>query len=78
MDATEFDERMKRLTARPPSTPVWDAVNLRTMGTRVRTFQAEAFDGIVKAKGLTRYEAIRRFCVSVIADPSLLDRLPWR
>lgn len=78
MDKTALDARMERLICRAPRTPVWDAVNMRTMGTRVRTTQAEAFDGIVKVYGLTRYEALRRFCVAVIRDPSVIDRLPWR
>lgn len=56
----------------------WDAANMRSMGTRLRTSQAALFDDIVKGYGLTRYEAIRRFCVSVIRDPGTLTRLKWR
>ena len=59
-------------------TPTWDAVNLRTMGTRLATRDAQAFDAIAAARGLTRYEAIRRFCKAVVNDPETLDRLPWR
>lgn len=59
-------------------TPTWDAVNMRSMGTRIKTEDAEAFDRIVLSIGLTRYEAIRRFCRSVLNDPETLDRLNWR
>lgn len=75
MDKTELDARLDRILKR---TPEWDRVHMRTMCTRVRTAQAHDFDAIVQGYGLTRYEALRRFCVAVLRDPSLLSRLPWR
>ena len=55
----------------------WDAANLRTVGTRLRTEQTELFDQIVYGYALTRYEAVRRFCLAVIKNPSLLASLDW-
>ena len=58
-----------------PSKIAWDRANLRTMGTRLRTEAAAQFDAAAASRNLTRYEAIRRFCVAVIRDPSILDGL---
>ena len=55
----------------------WDRSNLRTLSCKLPAKKAAEFDAIVKGYGLTRYEAIRRFCVAVTRDPSLLSRLPW-
>lgn len=56
----------------------WDKEHMRTLSCKLPRKKAEDFDSIVHAYGLTRYEAIRRFCVAVTRDPSLLARLPWR
>jgi len=56
----------------------WDRNHLYTMGTKLTADKAEAFDAICEAAGLTRYEAIRRFCVAVLMRPETLTGLRWR
>ena len=53
----------------------WDDDNLRTVCTRLKTSQAEAFGEVCAAHGMTRYEAIRRFCLTVMLNDGLLDQL---
>lgn len=48
---------------------------MRTASTRLRTETAEAFDRVCYAHGLSRYEALRRFCLTVVHDDTLLERL---
>ena len=59
-------------------TPAWDAHNMRTICTRIRTKQAEELDGILARHSITRYEAVRRFCVSVLRNEKTLTNLDWR
>ena len=51
---------------------------MRTICTRIRTKQEEELDAILARYGLTRYEAVRRFCVSVLRDERTLTNLDWR
>ena len=59
-------------------TPKWDRLHMRTVCTRLRTKQTEQFDAVCAAHGLTRYEALRRFCVAVLRDERTLTELDWR
>ena len=63
-----------------PLTPQerWDAEHVRTLATKLPTEKADAFREICEGYALTRYEALRRFCVAVIRNPTMLTTLVWR
>lgn len=52
----------------------WDRLNTFTLATKLNVAQTEAFDAACEARGITRYEALRRFCCAVIAKPETLDK----
>lgn len=56
----------------------WDRKHLCSMGTKLTVPRAVQFADICEARGITVYEALRRFCVAVIMRPETLDRLKWQ
>lgn len=56
----------------------WDRWHLYTITTKLNVEQTEAFDAACASRGLTRYAAIRRFCLAVILRPETLDKLRWQ
>ena len=49
-----------------------------TAATKLRLAQLDAFDRVCERAGLTRYEAIRRFCMACILRPDTLTGLRWK
>lgn len=56
----------------------WDRWHLYTIGTKLRVDQTEAFDAACAAAGITRYEALRRFCLACIKRPDTIEKLKWQ
>lgn len=56
----------------------WDRLHLCSMGTKLTQGKAIEFADICEARGITVYEALRRFCVAVIMRPETLDKLRWQ
>lgn len=56
----------------------WDAANLVTLSTHLTAARCAEFDAVCKAAGVSRYEALRRFCVACIMRPETLTGLRWQ
>lgn len=56
----------------------WDRWHLYTIGTKLNVEQTEAFDAACAAAGVTRYEALRRFCLACIKRPDTISKLRWQ
>lgn len=56
----------------------WDRYHLTTVSTRLGVEQLEAFDAACEAAGVSRYEAVRRFCVAAGMRPETVTALKWR
>lgn len=56
----------------------WDKAHVVTISTHLIAGRAAEFDAVCEAAGVTRYEALRRFCVACIMRPETLDRLKWQ
>ena len=53
----------------------WDAEHMRTLATKLPTEKADAFRETCEGYALTRYEALRRFCLTVVSNPAILTTL---
>lgn len=56
----------------------WDRYNLTTVSTRLNNDTLEAFDEVCEAAGVSRYEAVRRFCVACTMRPETLTKLRFQ
>lgn len=56
----------------------YDLWHLYTIATKLNVEKTEAFDAVCEAAGVTRYEALRRFCIACIMRPETLTGLKWR
>lgn len=56
----------------------WDRLHMCSMGTKLTLDKACLFADICEERGITVYEALRRFCVATIYRPETLDNLKWR
>ena len=56
----------------------WDRYNMTTASTRLPNETIDAFDKVCEAAGVSRYEAIRHFCVACTMRPETLTGLRWR
>ena len=56
----------------------WDKANMVTLSTKLTAKRCAEFDKACEAAGLTRYEALRRFCVATIKRPETITGLKWQ
>lgn len=56
----------------------WDRLHLFTVSAKLDVEETAAFDAACASRGLTRYAAIRRFCLAVIQRPEILDKLRYK
>lgn len=56
----------------------WDRYHLYTAATKLDVEEMEKFDAVCASRGITRYAAIRRFCLAVILRPETLDKLRYQ
>lgn len=56
----------------------WDRKHMGTISTKLSRKQREQFDKICRDARITRYEAMRRFCMATIYHPETLTRLQWK
>ena len=69
-------EERKRRKDRAPGR--WDRAHIVTISTHLPAGRCAEFDAVCEAAGVSRYEALRRFCVACIMRPETLTGLRWQ
>ena len=56
----------------------WDRQHMTSLTTKLDERLTAAFDAACQARGISRYEALRRYCIAVAMRPETIDCLKWR
>lgn len=69
---------MERKRRKDGSRGRWDRANMVVISTKLTAARAEEFDAACEAAGVSRYEALRRFCVASMMRPETITGLKWQ